>query len=389
VALFACCAVSVASGQGTSSAPSGVPTEPRTVSGRLFLGTRKAQLPLADRWVTLHRIDLKSGGNGSGPVDSVRTSADGRYAFHYAGVMSDSVVYFVLTTYGGVAYPTPLRDAHVSGADAEITVFDTTSAGAVPIHVKGRHLIVTAPREGRMRTVVEVFDLSNDSTVTITPRVVGRDSQPVWTTHLPVGATDVRVNPEGIEGTASQRGDELAIVSPLSPGLRQVSFSYTLAPDHFPLTIPLQRPTELLEVLIQEPTATLDGPGITEVAAVSPGGETFRRFLSQDLPADGVLHITVPAPGESAGTKVIRIVAAVLGGLMLLSILVAFGRPQRVVPPRMVDPIDTMLRELATLDGAFERGGAHTADARAAYERGRAAIKARLVAALSRTPNQA
>ncbi len=332
--------------------------------------------------MTLHRVDTRTGsGSVSGPVDSIRTAADGRYAFHYAGMMNDSILYFIMTTYGGIAYPSALREAHVSGQDGEITVFDTTS-GPLPIHVRGRHLVVTGPRAGRDRIVLEAFELSNDSTLTVIPRVVGRDSQPVWSTHLPPGASDVRIDPAGIEGTVAQRGDQIVVFSPMSPGLRQLRFTYTLAPDKFPLAVPLERPTELLEVLIQEPTGTVSGGGTTEVAAQSSGGQTFRRFLAQDLAADAVIQLTVPAPGESISTKVIRVVTSVMGGLMLLAIGVAFGRRQRPSPAVIIDPIDVLLREMATIDAKFEQAIDPTAERRADYEKSRASLKTRLVGAI-------
>ena len=90
-------------------------------------------------WVTLHRVAADS----SGPVDSVRTDANGRYSIRYKPAGGDAV-YFASSTYSGVAYftaPLPPRDA--TGDDGEITVFDTTSA-PVRIQTRGRHLVVSA-----------------------------------------------------------------------------------------------------------------------------------------------------------------------------------------------------------------------------------------------------
>ena len=72
-------------------------------------------------------------------------------------------MYFASSTHSGVAYftaPLPPRDA--TGDDAEITVFDTTSA-PVRIQTRGRHLVVSASSVDGRRTLVEVFELSNDT----------------------------------------------------------------------------------------------------------------------------------------------------------------------------------------------------------------------------------
>ena len=45
-------------------------------------------------------------------------------------------------------------------------MFDTTS-GPVPLMVQGHHLVVSAPKPDGGREIVEVYELSNDSTVTL------------------------------------------------------------------------------------------------------------------------------------------------------------------------------------------------------------------------------
>ena len=100
------------------------------------------------------------------------------------------------TSYGGIAYFTsPLRAAVVTGDDATLTVFDTTSAARAD---QGRR---PAPHRRRaagrtaQRPIVEVFDLQNDSTVTrdrARQRVAGLvDARPDG------GGRTFEVNPSG------------------------------------------------------------------------------------------------------------------------------------------------------------------------------------------------
>ena len=135
--------------------------ELRRVEGRVTRGTREAQQPVANQFVVLHRV----GRDKSGPLDSVRTSAKGTYAFRYRATGDSSAIYFATTSYGGIVYPTtPFRGPVVSLEDATIVVFDTTSA-PIPIKVGGRHVIVGGPQPNGRRPVGEVYDLENDTTV--------------------------------------------------------------------------------------------------------------------------------------------------------------------------------------------------------------------------------
>jgi hypothetical protein len=85
---------------------------------------RERQAPVANQWVILHRV----GHDRAGPLDSVRTTAAGAFSFQYRVTGDSDAVYFVSTSYGGVAYYTPpLRGPVVRGDDAALVVFDTTS----------------------------------------------------------------------------------------------------------------------------------------------------------------------------------------------------------------------------------------------------------------------
>ena len=110
-------------------------TTTRRVDGQIVTGTREGTRPVAGQWVVLHRV----GQDRAGPIDSMQTTANGRYHFAFRASGDTSALYFASTTYGGVAYFTsPLRGDIVRGDDAAITVFDTTS-GPVGIRVNAIH----------------------------------------------------------------------------------------------------------------------------------------------------------------------------------------------------------------------------------------------------------
>jgi hypothetical protein len=165
------------------------------VSGRVVQPAGQEPAPVSGAWVVLHRIGHES----SGPLDSVRTNARGAYTFDYPRAEEDSAIYLVSSMRGGVAYfSRPLRPGHVTGDAAEIMVFDTTSA-EVHQHVQGRHLVVARGEEGANLQVLEVYELSNDTSVTAIAAPGGRA---VWTAIVPEGASAFRVG----QGDVSEGG---------------------------------------------------------------------------------------------------------------------------------------------------------------------------------------
>jgi hypothetical protein len=354
----------------------------RRVDGRLALGTREGPRPIADHWVVLHRV----GSDRAGPLDSMRTLSNGAYTFRYRTSGDSSAVYFVSTTYGGVAYFTsPFRGPIVRGDDATLTVFDTTSR-PVSIKTGGRHLIIGVPQEGGRRPIGEVYDLQNDSTVTL----VARDSSsPVWTAHIPASAAGFQVNSSGEVGAGAltRTGAIVNLFVPLSPGMRQVAFTYELPSDAFPLSIPVEKPTGVFEILIQEPTARVQAPSLREMAPVSTEGRTFRRFLAQELSENAVVRIDVPRVVGTERERVYFGVAITMLAAMMMALVFAsrrgVRRPVVAAAARPESRSQSLIREIASLDAAFEQHQPADDAASVAYRERRAALKSELAAALA------
>lgn len=358
----------------------------RHVEGRVVRGTRARQIPVTGQWVVLHRV----GPDHAGPIDSVRTAAGGRYAMAYRASGDTSAIYFASTSYDGVAYFTPpLRAVRASGDDTQIVVFDTTS-GPVPLKIGGRHLVVGAARPDARRPIGEVYDLENDTTVT----VVARDNaSPLWTTRVPPGATSFQVNAGGTIAASAMTlsGTTVGLFAPVSPGIRQVAFTYDLPASAFPLSVPVERPTGILEVMVEDPSARVQGPHLREVAPVNAEGRIFRRFLAQDVGAEAVVRIDLPRAVGPGRERVYLGVGAIIVAAMLAALFVASRRSRRFpLPP--TSPVAAELREshvlaqrIAELDADFERIAALERDdgKRSSYEERRAELKRRLADALA------
>ena len=367
------------------------PAGPRQVSGRVLVQRDSAAAPVGGAWVTLHRVADDS----SGPLDSTRTDARGGFTFRYRPFGSDEAIYFVSTRYGGVAYFTrPLRGARVSGQEAEIDVFDTTST-AVRATVRGRHLIVSAPSPNGTRDVVEVFELSNDTSVTAIERP-GTNAG-VWSTAVPTAARRFEVRAGEVPSDALVLAANRAVLHmPLAPGLKQIAFSYTLADDDFPLTVTAEAATGVLEVLVEDAHGTASGGRLLAVAPVVVEGRSFRRFLAQDVPAKTRIVVDVPRAQPAWVRWIVPGVLALVGIGMVGALAWSWRRraPRRASPaatpvraaPHVAAPpseADAIARQIAALDDAFADVEAPDAVARETYEHDRAALKSRLAAALA------
>jgi hypothetical protein len=356
------------------------------VTGRVVLPNGENPIPVPGKWVVLHRIAHDT----AGPLDSVRTDRRGGYTFSYPRAEDDSALYLVSASHGGVAYFTQtLRPGHVRGEAAEIMVFDTTSV-RLPIRIQGRHFIVAAGADGRDNEVLEVYELSNDTSLTAVSPKSGRA---IWTAIVPERARNFRLGQGDVsEGGLVMRDGKVHLFAPIAPGLKQLSFRYNLPRDAFPLSVPITQDVGVLEVVADDPGAQVSGAGLREMPAVQSEGRTFKRFLSQDVHENAVVRIALaPVSGSTRGATV-----ALLGGLFAASaagavaLVVARRKRNPVVADRRAPARDSekLVRAIAELDARFET--TPRADTgRAAYEAERQVLKERLREALAREPGRA
>jgi hypothetical protein len=280
--------------------------------------------PVSGAWVVLHRV----GPDRAGPLDSLQSDSRGRYSFNYQRTGSEDAVYFVSASHDGIAYFTPpLAEGKVSGDDAEITVFDTTS-GHVPMSLRGHHVVVSAVDANARRAVMEVYDLSNDSSVT---RIStgDRPEDATWRVHLTPGATDFQVSQGDISAAAvAYTNGVVNVFAPIAPGIKQLSFSYSLPANAFPLKLPLEKETGVYEILIEEKAGSVTGPHLKEVDPVTVEERNFRRFLASDMPENSVAVIDLPAPPptHSIDPRFLVALTVVIGGSMIAALARALRR---------------------------------------------------------------
>jgi hypothetical protein len=301
-----------------------IPSLPQQVSGRIVRPGARDMAPVAGAWVVLHRV----GPDRAGPIDSIQSDARGRYSFNYTRTGSDDAIYFVSASHDGIAYFTPpLAEGKVSGDDGEITVFDTTS-GHVPLSLRGHHVVVSTADANSRRSVVEVYDLSNDTSVT---RVARGDAptDATWQTHITTSASDFKVGQGDISaGAVSYANGLVSVFAPLAPGIKQLSFSYSLPAKSFPLKLPLEKETGIYEIMIEEKAGSVSGPHLREVDPVTVDDRNFRRFLASDMPENSVAVIDLPPPPPShtIDPRFLVAITLVIGGTMVLALAQALRR---------------------------------------------------------------
>ena len=336
--------------------------------------------PVPGAWVTLHRV----GSGSAGPLDSARTDAGGRFAITYPRAVTDSAVFFLSAELAGITYfSSPLPDAPVSGEDADLVVYDTTSSAA-HVTLRGRHVIVGARDSTRRHPVVEVVELANDTTLTI----VAADGRPTWSAPLPEGAQDVRLASGDLSPDAiTTEEGRLRLVAPVAPGIKQISYSYQLPATSFPLTLAIEDSLPLLEVLLEDPAGTVTGASLALSDTVTMDGRTFRRFLARDAAA-GTARVAVAAAGADRRTVYFTSVVLALGLLMLLALGRSVRRRPAPVPLGWNGDLgptpEELARRIAALDASFQRRRAPSVEERQEYERLRGGLKAQLTDAIAR-----
>lgn len=247
--------------------------------------------PVAAQWVVLHAMTR----GGGGPVDSMRTGADGRYRFAIPRVDS-SAVYVVSADYAGIAhFSEPLVLAGRLSADyGALIVFDTTSSGP-PVRLTVRFLTVGAARRDGAHEVLEAVELQNPGGRT---RVPADSSTPVWEGALPSGIAEWQVGESDVSAEAVvRRGDRVAVFAPLAPGgTKQISFAYVMPDTLRVLRVPLDQPVTELLLLVEDTAAAVTAPGLDTLSNETVENRRFARYRAAAVPAGGAVEIRLGAP---------------------------------------------------------------------------------------------
>ena len=345
----------------------------RTVSGRVMRGSADSPQTVPGQTVVLHRISADS----SGPVDSVRTSADGAFRFRYrfAGPRS---MYIVSARYSGVAYfTTPLQAASVASPDADISVYDTTSV-SFPLSVRARHVVVGLADQAGVRRVVDVFEVANDSNRTL---VAGRTG--TWRMTLPAGAREAASGGGDLPPEAFRfNGESAELMVPFPPGTRQVVLTYAI-PARGKVSVPVTDAVGRLEVLIEGEGVRATGAGLATEEPVSMEGRSFQRYIAAPVTAAAAFEVSRAGMTGSMTRWVLLLVAATAVTLGIFVLGPRAAARAAVAPSSPRTATDALAREIAALDHVYATPARQAGSGGEQYRARRAALMARLTDALA------
>jgi 5-hydroxyisourate hydrolase-like protein (transthyretin family) len=217
------------------------------------------------------------GPQGTEPVGTTRSGADGRFAFE--GLPDGR--YLLTARYQGISYA---AHAVVSGGPVEVTVQVHDAATEVPLRVSLLGIAVEA-RQGYAR-VSEVVHLQNP-----TPRTFLGDV----TFPLPPGARFVSFadgfhQPRFADGGI---GDRLIV----RPGSHQLAYMYSIGGSgEVRLNRRLGLPVDRLELFVTAP-AEARSPRLQPLPSVTNEGQTYTRASGRAVPAGDLDLVIAGVPG--------------------------------------------------------------------------------------------
>jgi hypothetical protein len=347
-----------------------------SASGQVVRGPDAA--PLAGTTVVLHRISR----DAQGPLDSLRTDAAGHFRFRFPA--DTASLYIVTARFQGIEYFSNPIATNPARQDSAITlqVFDTSSTQ--PVHTEARHIVIAKPGDDGTRTVVELLVLDNPGEVTR----IARDSlAATWHALIPQQAVGFSAEDGDLSAGAIDRNmDSVLVLAPLAPGERQVTIQYHLPPDAGRLEYRFDEANNGVNVMVEEPEATVEGGTLAQTDSVSViQGRPFRHFNGV-VDSGDVVVITVPTPFRLGAGWLVGLIVLLGAALVAGTVRVLRGpsaAPAMSASPS-VDSVEVLLARIARIDDALEALPGEDAQ-RQALSAERSALKAELAAALARS----
>jgi len=294
-----------------------------TVSGRVLLGGRDT-VPLRGTWATLHRVTRESGG----PIDSVRTDAAGRYRMQLArprAAADSGAVYVVSTLHDSLNYfSLPLNVLGRTDVRVEDLVVYPTTKGTPPIHLARRLVTIGLPGADGTREVLEILELQNTG---LSTRVTDDTLVPTWSGAIPPSAIQFQSGQGDVSAEAITRvGDRVFVLGAIPPGqVKQLTYGYTLPAGVGRLSIPIDQPTQDLNLLIEDTVAAVEAPGVESLGVQQVEQRRFAAYRAGPIaPGD---RVTIGLPrGPFRPQVLVPYVVGVLGAGMLAALVWALRR---------------------------------------------------------------
>jgi hypothetical protein len=338
----------------------------QSVTGTVVRPEGPDSTPVGDVRVVLHRV----GSDQQGPIDSMVTGPDGRFRFRF---VPDSALHLLSARYGGIEYfSAPLERDSTGPQTVRLVVHDTSSRA--PVAVSARHLVIPRAGADGTREVLDLVQLDNRGTLT---RVAPDSAGASWAGPLPAPSEGLELGESDVSPDAvTRRGDSVIVSAPIAPGEKQLALQYHLPGGRGRIDVPVGSSPVSLNVLLEEPGASVEASGLAPADSQLIEGRSFRRW-SGNVPAGSTVRISLPA----GPPKTTPILAAMVGAVALALAFVAW----RVIPRPPAGGTDHLVGALAALDARYQgREGEVPPEEWAGYLDRRRRLKAELRSALAR-----
>lgn len=343
-------------------------------AGRVLRVQGIDSVPVPGVRVVLHRV----GRELQGPIDSMSAARGGRFAFRF--VPDTTAIYILSVRYEGIVYFSSPVHTNPARPDTALVVLVADTSSVQPIRTAARHLVISRPGPDGVRSVIDLLVPVNPGPSTR----VSRDSTiPTWGAPLPDDLIGFQPGQSEFSPDAIVRAhDSLLVMAPISPGERQILVRYGLPANARQLTLAFGTPVQMLNVLLEDPEATVTSPGMTLADSQVVDGRVYQRW-SGAIPANGILRVTLPGPSHTSAVLLVLLVGVVGLGLIAAAVVVLRRRQPRAAVAAAPD-IAGLLEAAAQLDARYAgRKNEVSPDEWAGYQEARARLTAELEAALA------
>lgn len=351
------------------------------ISGQVVNGTNGGG-SVAGLSVQLHTLQNDREPSTSTP-NTANTGADGKFEFKGLATSSD-YGYYVSLTYQKVDYqsdPVGFASGETSKS-LQVTVYDSTTKDPGIRATEADTLLV--PHQGNTFLVTEYFNIVNGSDrayIGSEPAASGGRTKTL-SFPLPQGVGNVQFVTGLVDGYAVQDSQGLTDTMAVIPPGREIAFQYVVPFDstyNFAQTFTV--PVDTFYIAVPGNSVIFTGSGLTQHGPVSmPLGDlkapasTFSLFTAGNITAGQQIvgsfsNISKPVQQGSRGSPwaIVVLGMVVLGSAAGYLVWVrrkrlAMAGAGAVVGAGGVTPVQTdehedqLLREIADLDDAFERG---------------------------------
>lgn len=332
------------------------------LAGRVLVG----DTVMTSGTVLLHHVSQVS----EGVLDSVAVAPDGSFVMMLPHMPDEGLgeIYFATVQHDGVLYP---GHEIVRPIDLDslyvIHAYDTliVPPEGVPVTLEQRSVFFE--QSDAAWAVTDVFQLRNDGDRTLLPREGGS----VWRYPLPAGARDVAAIQEMSANVVGYETGEVVFRGAVPPGPRLFVVRYYL--DSLAVTIPTPGGTEMMDVLVREPSPSFDVEGLAQDQPIQlEAGTSYRRFAGQNVSVPQVRLVLVEEEAPPPVEWIAVVLALVLAGGGVLALRGRSGAaPAQATAGQGRQAI---LLEVARLDEEYESLKSPSAGRTKEYRRRRAEL---------------